>query len=284
MKALVTGGFGMLGEAMQRVFVGHELAFTDLYSLDVRNYYQVIDCIDSLPYMPEYIFHLAAETNLELCEIRPDNAYMTNTIGTANIVKLAECLKIPIIYISTAGVFDGRLGRAYDEDDVPNPVNAYGRSKYYGEIIVRQYEKHYIFRMSWAMGGGPKLDKKFVNKIYAFIKRGDKTIYAIKDLYGSPTYMIDVALSIKNLLLGRIPYGTYHLAGKGSASRYDVAKAIVEILKEDIDVVAVGEDHFKKSYFCPRAKNETLETKSKWGIYMRDWRESLEQYLRNYYV
>lgn len=282
---LITGSSGMLGEAVRNVFCDWGLMLTDLYSFDVRNYDAVMSIIDKLPFTPDYIWHMAAETDLEICEMKPDHAYMTNTIGTINMVALANILKVPLIYMSTAGIFDGQKAMPYIEFDEPRPINNYGRSKYYGELAIKECKYgYYIFRMSWAMGGGPKIDKKFVNKVYQLIQRGHKRIYGITNLYGSPTYTYDVAKSIKEALINDMPKGMYHLAGIGKASRYDVAQAVIEILNAKVELIPVKDDFFQASFFSPRAVNETLESATGYTGYMRPWREALEEYLKAYYV
>jgi len=62
-------------------------------------------------------------------------------------------------------VFDGKKEQPYKSYDVPNPINHYNRSKYYGELLVKEYVYSYILRAGWMFGGGPEVDKKFVNKI-----------------------------------------------------------------------------------------------------------------------
>lgn len=289
MKILCTGGHGMFGYTAKKVLkerLDHKLILTDIYDIDVRSYYSVMDYMGKMEGTPDFIWHMAAETDLEICQIRPEQAYLTNTIGTFNVMKLAQLLDVPLIYMSTAGVFSGRTMKPYLEADMPNPINHYGRSKYYGELALNAYEKTYIFRMSWAMGGGPKLDKKFVNKIYQLIKGGAKTISAIDDVFGSPTFFKDVVMTIQNCLITDMPYGIYHVAGQGKASRFDVAKAIVEILRLPIEVIPVKSEYFKSQFPCPRSKNEVLATDKdfKGANVMRDWREALEEYLKEYYL
>ena len=140
--------------------------------------------------------------------------------------------------------------------------------------------------MSWAFGGGSQLDKKFVNKLYQQIILAPSKLYAVNDKFGSPTYTRDVAKSIRNYLYYNAPFGIYHLAGKGKASRYDVAKTIVEIMKSDIEVYPVDSDYFCKDFSCNRATYETLGSTNDMGKLncMRDWRESLEEYLKEYYI
>ena len=282
MKILVTGANGMLGSDIRKTFKNDSAIYTDKFELDVADNDNVIEYLTKLDGIPDYILHLAAETDLEYCEKSPAYAYYNNTIGTINMVHLAEILKIPIVYISTAGVFLGEK-KYYIEDDEPNPINHYGRSKYYGELAVRQYLKHYIFRISWAMGGGPELDKKFVNKVIKLIRGGAREIYGIKDVYGSPTYTKDVAQTIKSCLSEKIPFGTYHTPGIGRASRLDVAQAIVNILDFDVEVIPTTSAHFAKDFPCIRAQNEVLLSTKKYPSRMRPWMDSLKEYLEEYY-
>lgn len=283
MRILCTGAAGMMGESIRRVFKDDEMIYTDKPELNVDDYKSVISILDKLNGEVDYILHMAAETDLERCDKYPALAYYTNTIGTMNVLKLAGIMNVPIIYISTAGVFLGEKN-SYDEFDKPEPINQYGRSKWYGELAVRTYPKHYIFRMSWAMGGGPEFDKKFVNKIIKLVHEGREEIHAINDVFGSPTYQYDVAKTIRACLVDKIPYGIYHTAGIGKASRYDVAEAIVNILKLNVEVVPVQSSHFYDKFPCPRARSEVLVSAVSHPSCMRPWREALKEYLEEYFI
>lgn len=280
MKILVTGSGGMVGNAIQKVFPEKDLIITDKKELDVRDYNSAMKFKDK---QFDYILHLAAETDLEYCQKNPDAAYATNTIGCANMVLLAEYKATPIIYIGTAGIFDGKKKDAYVVDDYPNPLNIYGRSKWYGELFIRNYWRYYILRASWMMGGGPDIDKKFVNKIIKKINSGQTEIKVCDDVFGSPTYTMDLAQTIKWAILNKTPFGTYHSSGRGGVSRYHFAKEIVELLglKGKIKIVAVKDRDVQGEFPCPRSKNETLEN---FCIpTMRDWRVSLKEYIDGYF-
>ena len=286
MKLLITGANGMLGHEIQRAFSSDELFLTDINEMDVSNRRMVLETVRDMPWKPDYILHLAAETDLEQCEINPHKALAVNAIGTAFLTDVALALDIPIIYISTAGIFLGS-DPFYVERSMGDPKNIYGLSKFLGENYVRGHQKHYIFRMSWAMGGGRDIDKKFVNKVIKQIEKGVETIYGITDIYGSPTYAKDVAHTIKESLMLKIPYGIYHTAGIGSASRCDVAKAIVDITNAKVNVVPVTAKEFSemnKDFPCPRAHNETIISTKEFPSQMRGWRESLEEYLTEFFV
>ena len=170
-KIYVAGCGGMLGEAFYSVFKeSYNLKCTDinvnddwLSFLDFRDFDLYKKDVEE--FKPDYLFHLGAFTDLEYCEENVDDTYMTNTISVENAVYIANNLNIPLLYISSAGIFDGKQD-AYDDWDLPNPLGHYARSKYAGEVFVeKNIQKHLICRAGWMMGAGPKKDKKFVQKI-----------------------------------------------------------------------------------------------------------------------
>jgi len=270
-RILVTGGQGMLGSAIEEVFAkDFTCIFTDINEFDVRKYRKFIKDIPS----PNYILHLAAETNLEFCESYPMYAYHTNTIGTFNMVEIAKQLDIPIIYMSTAGVFGNTKAEYFDENSTPDPINTYGRSKYYGEIAVQAYPKHWIFRISWAFGGGAR-DRKFVMKICKQLSAGKQFIEAIDSKSGSPSYTRDVAGIIYGFIKEEKPYGLYHIP-TGSGTRYEVACEIVKLLNSITPIYKAKEEQFLE-YIATRPKCEVL--KSVKGVETRDWKEALKEYI-----
>jgi dTDP-4-dehydrorhamnose reductase len=289
MKILVTGGRGMLGHAIIEAFKEHELILTGSIELDVRNIKQVMNYAKR---KPQLIIHTAGETDHVSAEFDPVACYMTNFTGTQNMVELARCLDIPIVYIGTCGIYNGSK-ESYTETDQPSPLNHYGRSKYYGELAVRAYPKHWIVRCGWGMGGGPGIEKKFINKIFQTIKSGVGVFPSISDVYGSPTYHPDLALTIKNLVLGisenRIfqsgaNYGTYNCGGE-KASRYEVAREFVECLglldRVKVQPLTFDEYHAIYPYEVIYTKCEVLDCsklKATKLSAMRPWKEALKEY------
>src|SRR5262249_52260122 len=144
-----------------------------LYPLDVRDTDAVRQAIDDL--RPNLVLHLAAETDLEFCEINPDVAEATNASATRTIAECAKGYDFTLVYISTAGVFDGTKQGPYIETDAANPLMVYGRTKLDGEHHVRNLcRKHYVVRAGWMVGGGPGKDHKFVSKIMQQVHAGCK--------------------------------------------------------------------------------------------------------------
>ena len=292
-KIYIAGCGGMLGEAFYKVFgAEYELRCTDidvneswLSYLDFRDYDAYLK--DVSEFKPDYLFHLGAYTDLEYCETHQDDTYITNTMSVENGVYIANKLDIPILYISTAGIFDGTKD-TFDDWDKPNPLGHYARSKYAGEVFVENNcRKHLICRAGWMMGAGPKKDKKFVQKIMSQIKSGKDELFIVNDKLGTPTYTHDFALNVK-VLLEREYWGLYNMVCDGVTGRFEVALELIDILglKDKIKVTPVESRFFEKEYFAERPPSERLVDK-KLDIRglntMRDWRICLKEYLDNYY-
>jgi dTDP-4-dehydrorhamnose reductase len=284
MKILVTGANGMLGASIKEVFRDHELILTDSIDLDIRNIKRVMTYADK---DLELILHLAAETDHFKAEFDPSDCYFTNHTGTVNMIELARSQNIPIVYISTGGIFDGAK-ESYTEEDQPYPLNHYGRSKYYGELAMKSYDKHYIIRNGWSMGGGG-LDKKFINKVYRQILAGKKTLYGITDVFGNPTYTLDFAKTVYNIIDDKAPYGIYNAGGKGSASRFEVLETFVDYLgmSKELTIIPVTDAEFREIFpgQCPYTKSEVLSIDKieKMGLSaMRDWRVALKDYIKTF--
>lgn len=292
-RIYIAGCGGMLGEAFYAQFRDcYKLKCTDidlnsdwLSYLDFREeeaYRQ-----DVRDFNPDYLFHLGAYTDLEFCENNEEETYRTNTLAVENAVYIANKLGIPILYISTAGIFDGQKG-TYDDWDLPNPIGVYARSKYAGErFVIENADRHLICRAGWMMGGGPGKDKKFIGKLMKQIESGTKELYIVDDKDGTPTFTHDFARNVK-ALLQKENWGLYNMACEGSTSRLEVAQELVEILKigDSIHINPVSSEYFKEIYFAPRPPSERL-VNSKLRMrninMMRDWRISLLDYLENHY-
>lgn len=292
-KIYIAGCGGMLGEAFYRVFgEDYDLKCTDidvnetwLSSLDFRDYDRYKK--DVKEFQPDYLIHLGAHTDLEYCETNQKDAYKTNTIAVENAVYIANELDIPIVYISTAGIFDGRKD-TYDDWDQPNPLGHYARSKYAGEVFVEKKScRHLICRAGWMMGGGPLKDKKFIQKIMAQIKSGKKELFVVNDKLGTPTYTHDFAQNVK-LLIEKKFWGLYNMVCSGITGRYEVTLELIKVLKkeDEIKITPVQSDYWEKEYFAQRPNSERLMNRKldlRGLNVMRDWRICLEEYIKNYY-
>ena len=289
MKILLTGAAGMLAaevvpELKKNGFqvIGYDVnqRMPDIQKLDITNFKDVLKAVDEVK--PDYIFHLAAETDVDRCEKEPEHAFRVNTIGTENIALACQKSGIKLLYISTAGIFFGDKQEPYTEFDAPNPANVYGLSKLQGEVIVRNLLSEWlIVRAGWMVGGW-EIDKKFVYKIVQQLKEGKTELRVVADKFGSPTFTKDFAKNLVALIkTGR--YGTYHMTNKGSGSRHDIALKIVEFmgLKDKVKVLPINSAQFPLP--APRAYSEMMRNLKLDLIdlnLMPHWEKSLEEYIQ----
>ena len=292
-KIYMAGCGGMLGEAFYKVFSSnYEIKCTDidvndtwLTKLDFRNLNEYSNDVNT--FKPDYLFHIGAHTDLEYCETNQDDAYNTNTRAVENAVHISNKLNIPVIYISTAGIFDGKKN-TFDESDTPKPTSCYAKSKYEGELYVQKNSNRYLIcRAGWMMGGGPNKDKKFIQKIFRQIKEGKKELFIVNDKAGTPTYTHDFANNLK-LLLENQKWGLFNMVCSGFVKRSEVAKELLSIIKleEKIKITEVDSNYWKKEYFVSRPDSECLINKKLDLLNMnkmRDWKICLRQYIRDYY-
>jgi len=283
----------MLGEAFYKQFRDdYILKCTDkdvneswLSFLDFRDFPAYKK--DVLEFKPDYLFHLGAYTDLEFCELNPDETYNTNTIAVENAVYLANEMDIPMLYISTAGIFDGEK-EFYDDWDQPNPLGVYARAKYMGErFVVENARRYMVCRAGWMMGSGPKKDKKFNQKLMKQLKDGKRELFIVDDKDGTPTYTHDFARNVK-ALIEKEYWGLFNMVCGGQTSRLEVATELIRLLKLEgnVKLTPVGSDYFMDTYFAERPPCERLINR-KLNIrnlnLMRDWRVALEEYITDYY-
>ena len=292
-KIYIAGCGGMLGLAFYEEFKSKfNLKCTDkdvnetwLSYLDFRSFDEYLK--DVKEFNPDYLFHLGAYTDLEFCEKNSDDTYLTNTTSVENAVFISNTLNIPLLYISTAGIFDGQQ-ELYDDWDVPNPLGVYARSKYMGErFVLENSNRSIVCRAGWMMGGGPEKDKKFIQKLMLQIKEGKEELFIVDDKDGTPTYTHDFAENVK-LLLEKEYWGLYNMVCSGQTSRFEVAEELIKLLglTDQIKLTPVNSDYFKDVYFAERPPNERLINR-KLAIRgidtMQDWKVALRQYIEKSY-
>tara|TARA_B100000989_G_C19481580_1_gene445397 strand:- start:389 stop:1282 length:894 start_codon:yes stop_codon:yes gene_type:complete len=290
-KIFIAGCGGMLGKAFYDEFkIDYQLTCSDIDLNEDWLIYQDFRDLNSyrdtvVDSNPDILIHLGAHTDLEYCENNIEDAYKTNTLSVENATYIANELNIPLVYISTAGIFDGSKD-IFDDWDSPNPMCVYARTKFLGEEIVKENCKRYfIFRAGWMMGGFNK-DKKFIFKIIKQIECGVKELNIVNDKNGTPTYTVDFAKNVRAILEKEF-YGLYNLVCSGITTRVEVTREILKILKKekDIKINEVNSDFFLKTYFAKRPKSERLINRklNLRGLnQMRDWKIALKEYLNNY--
>ena len=161
MKILITGAAGKLGAQLELALsTAHEIVGADLigdvaHHIDIADYHACRRLIPAI--QPQLLIHCAAWTDVNACALDPAKALRINGIGTHNLAAACARNDLPMLYVSSNEVFDGRRTQPYAEYDAPNPLNAYAYSKWYGERALQQiHPRHYIVRTAWlfAHGGG----------------------------------------------------------------------------------------------------------------------------------
>jgi dTDP-4-dehydrorhamnose reductase len=201
-----------------------------------------------------------------------------NTFGTYNIAVGAKSCGAKLIYISTAGVFNGEKVDLYSDSDIDSaePQNHYSKSKYLGEIAVKHLLKDYlIFRTGWLFGGGPKKDRKFVGKILnSILHEKKKVLSVVNDTKGTPTYCKDLIDIVKKSILSNVR-GVFLLGNAGYATRHDMASFIVSVLHTRTQVKIVNSDIFQLD--VRRISSEAFNTSPHFNT--RSWKKALQEYI-----
>lgn len=274
MKIFLTGAEGQLGRELQKRLAGTDLMATDLKELDITDAAAVADMIGA--YQPDVVIHGAAWTQVDVAEEKVDLAWKVNAIGTQNIAMACRQVQASMVYISTDYVFDGKLGRAYTEFDMANPLSVYGKSKLAGEILARQATDHlYVLRTAWLYGDGP-------NFVRTMLKLGQEReeLQVVDDQYGCPTSTVDLAEAVLRIVqTGR--YGTYHAVNSGLTTWCGFAQKIFELAGNTrVKVTPVTTEQFVRP--APRPAYSPMDTRLlrlalDWCP--RPWEEALAEYL-----
>ena len=204
-------------------------------------------------------------------------AYRVNALGTHNLVLAAIQHDAAFTYISTNEVFDGVKKTPYLEYDSPNPINAYGKSKWAGEKIVQQHlHRFFIIRTSWLTA---KKGRNFVHRVMAMANENGK-LRVVTDEVASPTFVDDLAPAIWRLV-DTAHYGIYHLASEGACSRYEFARAILALAgREHNSVEPITLEQFNRPSTPPHYSALRNVAAADLGIKLPHWDLALARFLR----
>ncbi len=280
-KILITGASGMLGRYVRcRIeAAGHDVIVPSRADMDLMNPEKVCAFIREVA--PDAILHLAAETNVDLCERDPRRGAIANQLATRAVARAAHDSNAWLMLISTSNVFGTEGKPLSNELDLPCPVNYYGRSKLFGEKEVETIhpDNSLIIRAGWMIGGGREHDHKFVGKIVEQVAKGAELIRAVADKYGTITSAPALAEFItESLRIRRL--GMVHFASQGVVSRFDIAGEMARISAFKGRIEPVMSSEFPLS--APRPVFEgihSLYLTSDEPCAPRFWRDDLRSYL-----
>lgn len=239
---------------------------------------------------PDIILHAACWTDVDGCEKDKDKAAKINIDGTKHIAAAARELNIPILFISTDFVFNGRKNGPYLPDDRPDPISFYGYTKFEGEKEVAALNNYIIVRTSWLYGVN---GRNFVDAILGKA-RTEKALKVVNDQAGSPTYTKDLSKAIK-ALLGYINFPRfenrkskiensdriYHISNKGTVSWFEYAKEILKLAGiNDVTVQPITSEELNRPAKRPGFSGlDTSGFEKCTGHKLREWTDALKEYL-----
>lgn len=234
MKILITGGQGQLGRALKVSLRHHDLQLCGHRDLDISDQGAVLRIIGHVP--PDLVINAAGFNDVDAAETRVAEAWRVNALGPHNLAVASARAGIPIMHFSTDCVFDGTLGRPYTEDDRPHPISVFGASKLEGEIAVADANpRHYIIRTAWLFHESGQNSLK--RMLAQAVERGELEVV---DRFSSPTYVTHLARAVAEIIESP-DFGVRHLAGAGTASRFEMVELALKELRVKASLLRVSQ-------------------------------------------
>ena len=284
-KILLTGCNGQLGRAIQKEY-GESVDFLRTDVVDMEGVTKLdITKVDEVLAMartekPDVILNCAAATNVDGCEKDLDFACRVNAIGPRNLAIAARETGAKLIHISTDYVFPGNEDRPLTEFDAPGPISAYGRTKYAGEQLVREFaDRWFILRTAWLYGDG----KNFVRTMLKLSETHDE-LSVVSDQIGSPTSAKELAKMIR-FLEPTENYGLFHATCEGNTSWADFTEEIFRLAGKTVKVNHVTSAQYKEMNpaSADRPAFSILENymiKLTSDFMMADWHDAIAEYMK----
>ncbi|MCP4629748.1 MAG: dTDP-4-dehydrorhamnose reductase [bacterium] len=282
MKVMITGAKGQLGNDCVRTFgKTNQIIAVDLKELDIIRSAEVNAFVEETK--PDLIINCAAHTGVDACETEKESAWAANVSGPLNLAESVNRWGGHLIHISTDYVFDGRkpTSECYVEEDEPNPLSYYGKTKIEGENAVRKTtERHTILRTAWLYGAGGHNFLKTMLKLAR--ANPDRELKVVNDQFGSPTWSYRLALQIVKLV-EKEARGIYHATAEGVCTWYELADYFLKKMEVPHRLVPCTSDEFPTA--AVRPKNSILENRrlKEAGInIMAPWQDDVAQYIEQF--
>jgi dTDP-4-dehydrorhamnose reductase len=274
-KFFITGAKGQLAKEFAKELTNRGIDFTALTKeeLDISDANKVFRVIKEIK--PNVVINCAAYNLVDRAESSPTEAIAVNAFGVANLVFVCAEIKAVLVHYSTDYLFDGTKIGFYTEEDQPNPLNEYGKSKLYGELFIQKtLENYLIFRTSWVYGRGTQ---NFPYKLEEWAKKQEILKIAV-DEFSVPTstrFIVEITLKA----LDKSITGLYHLTNSGYASRYEWAKEYFKLKGINKLIYPALQADFNLPSKRPKWSVMSNEKISKvLEVAIRDWKEELKNY------
>ncbi|HET9531262.1 MAG TPA: dTDP-4-dehydrorhamnose reductase, partial [Blastocatellia bacterium] len=274
--ALITGAGGLLGRSLTDLLgaSGWRVVALAHADLDITREDDVRNAIEA--HRPDVVFNCAATPDVDRCEREPEMAFEVNERGPRWLARHAGRVGAEIVHVSTDYVFDGKKEGFYTQEDEPNPLSVYARSKLAGEMAVREEaERFYIIRSSWIFGAG---GKNFGSRVVELARSGAR-LKGVTDQTSIPTYAPDLARRIEEVVALRA-HGLYQVTNTGPTSWYEFARlALDKAGLSEVEILPVTRAELQQT--APRPRNSAMRclVSEKMGLApLRHWRDALDDF------
>lgn len=278
-KILLLGHTGKMGLALQKILApAYQLIGLNSRNFDAADFDQVAELIGE--HAPELIINALAFQGIDQCEASPEKAFRLNTLFPGHLARLADESGKTLIHFSTDSVFSDYYDGPITEADAPSPLNVYGVTKYGGEALVRsRCERHYILRLPLLFGESLN-HRQFVESMLQRIRSGAAELRIADDIVSSPSYSLDIAVRLREMLAGGAEFGTYHIASEGAASLFELMEEIVFAMNFTTSLRRASYEDFphigRKNRHTPLASVK-LPPLRPWQEAVRDYCEKLKE-------
>ena len=283
MRILITGCNGQVGVKLKEICIDNSISFIALSKeqMDITQKSEILQAVQT--HQPSIIINAAAYTNVDLAEDEEDKAFEVNALGPKNLAEICFDNSLLLIHISTDYVFDGKKNSPYEEEDKPEPLNIYGKSKLVGENNIRfALDRYVIFRTSWVFSD---TGKNFVGTILR-LAGNSNSLKIVGDQLGSPTSAQSISEAIiricESYQSSGFRYGTYHFSSQESISWFEFAEVIADLaykkgLINDLpNIIKIKSEEYPSKSIKPKYSSmSSYKIQKTFGITPNNWRLDL---------
>ncbi|MFA5925518.1 MAG: dTDP-4-dehydrorhamnose reductase [Parcubacteria group bacterium] len=284
-RIMVIGSHGMLGQDLVKVFEDSqswEVFAFDRSEIDITSEESLRNKIEEID--PIAVINATGYNAVDRCEsdeIEFELAKKVNGFGPGFLAKIAKEKGIPVVHYSSDYVFDGEKGE-YDENDKPNPISNYARSKFLGEEEIRKNaDKFYIIRTSKLFGnpGRSEMSKRSFFDTMMQLAKDNSTLKLVDEERSCFTYTPDLALETKKIIEEAVPFGIYHVVNEGPCTWYEAAQELFKMAGIEMEIIPVPSSEFPRPAKRPHSsvlRNTKLKP-------LRNYKDALKEYLNKNY-
>ncbi len=278
---LVFGASGQLGKCIKQAAKQRRISHIDFFEdkeINILDRKSLEDLFAKK--RPNFMINCAENIAIDKAESEPELAKRLNTEGALNAAQICDKYAVTLIHMSTGHVFRGNIPKLLHERDYTEPVNVYGHTKLEGERIISTFlHRHIIIRPGWLYS---EYGDNFVKTMLEAAIEQDEINVPV-DQIGGPTYAMDLANAILDILPTKNwNYGTYHYSNEGVSSWYDLAKAIVDILKIPVKINPIISNYYATPIKGPAfSAMDKTKIKNTFGLSIPYWRDALKVCLDN---